>query len=333
MTAQFPATLVREDTVKKITEFLGSDLEQVRRLLRQTVDSESRLIREVGDYIALSHGKMLRPMLTLLTARALSPAATPPVGLAAALELIHVATLIHDDVIDHATLRRGQPSVNARWGDDVAVLMADYLYSRAFDLALMASRPEPLRLICQAAQKMCEGEMFQIEWRDQEINAQDYLRVVERKTGHLFSACSALGAMAAGRPESEISSARRFGLAFGIAFQITDDTLDFIAHDERWGKDLGMDISGGKQTLPLLLAMADASEEDRALMEKWLNNGRDFNSILGTIQRYRGVERALEEAKKFADRALEHLSALSLTDATAGEFLSSLPLYVINRDY
>jgi len=153
-------TLATEDTVKKITDFLADDLAQVDRILRETIESDSRLIREVGDFIGLSRGKKLRPIMTILTSRAFAPEATPPIEVASSLELIHVATLIHDDVIDKATTRRGMPSINAKWGDDVAILMADFLYSRAFDLALTALRPEFLRMICQVTQKMCEGEIL-----------------------------------------------------------------------------------------------------------------------------------------------------------------------------
>jgi len=155
--------------------------------------------------------------------------------------------------------------------------------------------------------------------------------VVEGKTGQLFSACTALGAITAGRSKEEIFAAREFGRAFGIAFQITDDTLDLIARDGRWGKDLGIDISGGKQTLPLLLALSEASDEDRALVEKWWNNGRDFDSILETIQRYHGVERALDQARQFADRAMDHLRKITPADTTAFELLASLPGYVLIR--
>ncbi len=322
-----------QDTVKIITEFLAPELAQVQQILSETLDSESRLIREVGHFIGLARGKKLRPMITLLTARALAPAIAAPIGVATSLELIHVATLIHDDVIDKAATRRGQPSVNARWGDDVAILMADFLYARAFDLALGSLRPECLKLICNVTQRMCEGEMFQIELREQELTPEDYMLIVERKTGQLFHACAALGAMVAGRSEAEIRAVGEYGRAFGIAFQITDDTLDYIARDERWGKEIGMDVSGGKQTLPLLLALAEASAEDRANIHKHMNNGRDFNAIMETIQRYSGVDRSVEQAREFAQRAADHLNAVRPGDALAFQYLQSLPQYVLGRLY
>lgn len=330
-----PRTAVSDlDTVKKITEFLAKDLDRVDALLAESLDdSESELVREVGQYVCFTKGKKLRPILTILTTQALAPEKSAPVEVAAAIELIHVATLLHDDVIDKASMRRGRPSVNARWGDDVAILMADYLYARAFDLALSTLRPEVMRLLCKVTQRMCEGEMFQIKLRDRNLTETDYLHVVERKTGSLFSACTALGALLGGASQNEINRARAFGFNFGIAFQITDDALDYNAHDEQWGKDIGMDVSGGKQTLPLLLALDAATSEDRAFIEKWMKNGRDFDSILDTINRYNGVERALDEARKYAELAAENLASLSCVRGEARTLLASLPEYVLRRAF
>lgn len=322
------------DLVKRITDFLEEDLASVRAILRGTLDSDSRLIREVGEYISLSQGKMLRPTVVLLVARALAPERPLPHGIAAAMELIHVATLVHDDVIDRAETRRGRPSVNARWGDDVAILMADYLYAHAFDLALAALDPGVMRVVTRVTRMMCEGEMFQIEWRDRELGPEDYFRVVERKTGRLFSACAALGAMHARRPEREVAAAADFGLDFGVAFQITDDTLDFTATDERWGKDTGMDASGCRQTLPILLAMSAAAEAGRAeYTENGNGSGRRVENVSELVRRWNGVERAHEHAQRFCDRAAERLGELSPADPAAFDLLRELPAYLVGRMY
>lgn len=326
-------TLPGSETVKKITEFLADDLARVDRILSDSLKSESSLIREVGEYICFTRGKKLRPILTVLMAKSLAPERPAPVEVAAAVELIHVATLVHDDVIDKAATRRGRPSVNARWGDEVAILMADFLYARAFDLALSSLKPEVLRLLCKVTQKMCEGEMFQLRLPDREFTVQDYFHVIERKTGSLFAACSALGCLLAGGDSEEIALASSYGNDFGMAFQITDDALDFIASDEQWGKEVGMDVSGGKQTLPFLLAMAEASEMDKLRMQKWMKNGHDFDGILELIQRYNGVERALDEARRYADRACDALASLRPADPQSSEHLASLPSYVISRAY
>lgn len=326
-------TIPADETVKKITEYLGDELAQVDQILRESLQSESALIREVGEYICFTRGKKLRPIVTVLMTRCLNPERPAPVEVAAAVELIHVATLVHDDVIDKAAMRRGRPSVNARWGDEVAILMADYLYARAFDLALSSLRPEVMRLLCRITQRMCEGEMFQLRIDERNFSKRDYFHVIERKTASLFAGCSALGCMLAGRDSDDVALASAYGNSFGLAFQITDDALDFIARDEQWGKDVGMDVSGGKQTLPFLLAMAEATEDDRRHMAKWMENGKDFGDILELVQRYGGVERALDEARKYADRAAASLAALRPADPQSFEFLSQLPAYVIGRAY
>lgn len=333
MSSNPPKTIAGDDIVNKITEFMADEMAAVDRILCESLDTESELIQEVGEYIAFTRGKKLRPMMTLLMSKALAPDRPAPTEVAASLELIHVATLLHDDVIDKATMRRGRRSVNARWGDDVAILMADFLYARAFDLALSSLRPEVMRLLCKVTQRMCEGEMLQIKLRDQLTTTREYLDVVQRKTSSLFAACTALGCSLAGRSEEETARASSFGYHFGTAFQISDDVLDFVAHGEDWGKDIGMDVSSGKHTLPVMLALEDASDEDRTFMESWLQNGRDFNLILETIQNYHGLDRALDKAREFADLATEKLQTLEAADAETMDHLGTLPAYVVNRAY
>jgi octaprenyl-diphosphate synthase len=324
-------TPAEPDVVKRITDYLAADLNEVGAILRQSLDTESEIIREVGEYLAITPGKKLRPMLTLLTAKALAPEKAAPIEVAAALEFVHVATLLHDDVIDKAETRRGRPSVNARWGDDVAILMADFLYAGAFDLALRSLKPEVLRLICQVSQRMCEGEMLQIKLRNRTYTTQEYIEVVGRKTGSLFSACTSLGALFADRSTESVAAASTFGYDFGIAFQITDDVLDFTADPAQLGKEIGMDVLGGKQTLPVLLALERASETDRDRLETWLRNGRDLLPILETVDRYRGIDLALDRARQYADRAIDALDRMDCFDAEARDCLSALPSYVLSR--
>lgn len=322
------------DVTAEISSHLASELKAVEQILRGVIASESPLIREVGEYICLTSGKKLRPIITLLMARALGgDAAATPVHIAAAMEAIHVATLLHDDVIDKASLRRGRPSVNARWGDDVAILMADFLYSAAFELALHHLDPQPLQMICQVTRKMCEGEMFQIERRGQALGAEDYLHIISCKTAGLFSACAALGAISAGGPAAAIAQATAFGMAFGLAFQITDDTLDYMAADAQWGKSVGMDLAAGKQTLPLILTLQEASPEDRAAIEALLGEGRDVRAVFPYFERYGALGRSLETARTYTRQALAQLEGLPRADETALEFLQALPEYVVRRHY
>lgn len=323
-----------QDPVTEISAYFAAELQVVQRLLQEVITSESPLIQEVGAYISFSGGKKLRPMMTLLTARAFgSPAGELPVKIAAAMETIHVATLIHDDVIDKASLRRGQPSVNARWGDDVAILMADYLLSAAFDLALYQLGPDPLRLVTSVTRRMCEGEMFQIEHRGQWLTREDYLTIIRNKTAHLFSACCALGALCAGLPGEVVSQVSAFGLNFGMAFQITDDTLDYVAADQLWGKPLGIDLAAGKQTLPLILALDEATPEDRRQIEAILGDGRDIKAIESFFTRYNTLERSRDMARDYAAQAAAQLAGLPVADEVAHELLLALPGYVVNRRF
>lgn len=319
--------------VAEISRCLASELQAIESILHHVVESDSPLIREVGEYICLTSGKKLRPIMTLLTARAFGKQAEAPIHAAAAMEIIHVATLMHDDVIDKAAMRRGKPSVNARWGDDVAILMADYLYAAAFELALEHLDPEPLRLICQVTRRMCEGEMFQIERRGQRLGREDYLHLITCKTAYLFSACSAVGGMSGGLAGEELLRVTSFGMDFGLAFQITDDALDYVATDEHWGKSVGMDLVTGKQTLPLILTLQDATAEDRQQLEAMLSNGRDFAAISHLLDRYDAINRSLDVAQDYARQALSHLQGLPITDETAYEHLLALPDYVVNRRF
>lgn len=321
------------DLVAEISDFLAPELQAVQRMLREIVESDSPLIRQVGDYVCLTSGKKLRPMMTLLAARAFGREAAAPVHVAAAMEAVHVATLLHDDVIDKANLRRGKPSVNAQWGDEVAILMADYLYASAFELTLHHLEPEPLRLICQITRRMCEGEVFQLEKRDARLSFDDYMYLITCKTAYLFSACGGLGAMCAGLSSDEVAKTTSFGLDFGLAFQITDDALDYVATDEQWGKPVGIDLVNGKQTLPLILALRDASPADRAQMEAILDGGRDLRPIVPYIEQYHSIQCALDIAREHSRKALGHLQGLTVVDRAAYDYLTALPEFVINRRY
>lgn len=317
--------------IDEIGDYLAEDLSAVERHLDTVLDSETELVREVGNYVRASHGKRLRPMLVLLSSRACGYSGEEPPKVAAALELIHTATLLHDDVIDKAPIRRGKATVNTRWGDDVAILIADYLFSHAFNLAMQALNPVVLSTITQVTGRMCEGEMFQIQKREQLLSREDYLHIVRSKTAFLFSACTGLGSVLAQSSENQTLEMTKFGLNFGIAFQITDDALDFAAQDEQLGKELWTDIRNGKQTLPLIHAFASATDEDRKALWSCWSNGRDRSTIVEQVQKYRGVEAALDQAREFANKAKRHLALLP--SGKAAEYCAQLSDYVVDRTY
>lgn len=295
-----------------IGEYLAGDLARVRHFMDEVYTPQGDLMREVARYVHDGRGKMLRPSMVCLFARAhgIDPASDRHTKLAAAMEIFHVATLLHDDVIDHSPTRRGRQTVNAKWGNDVAILFADYLYASCFDLALGSLDPEVMRILTRTTQRMTEGEMFQIEKRGKWLTVEDYLRIISLKTGHLYAACTGLGSLIGGASRERVLRMTDFGLSYGIAFQITDDTLDFEATGDAWGKPVGGDIAEGKQTLPLLHALHSANEEDRRVLEHTLSNGRDFQTILGYVRKYSGIEVALARAAEHTREALAILGDL-----------------------
>lgn len=314
---------------------IQDDLREVDEAIRSALRVEGRLMSEVAEYICQSRGKMMRPMLTCLTARALESGDKARrkdwIAVATSLELLHTATLLHDDVIDRATLRRGRPTVNAKWDDDVAILMADYLYACSFDQALNTLQPKALRLLTDVTREMTIGEMFQIETRNQWLRVEDYLRIIRSKTALLFSACAGLGVHVVGGSFEQARQFTNFGLDFGMAFQLTDDALDYVAQGEKWGKRIGSDLSEGKQTLPLLHTLHEATESDRATLLACLNNGRDFNTVHAYVTRYQGIEATRRQARHYCTQALSHLDGYPDNPALAG--LRSLAQSLAQREY
>lgn len=303
-----------------LKDYLRHDLARVQQHIEQIYTPEGELMRQVADYVKAPGGKLLRPSLVALFARGFGYDARSDghARLGASVELFHVATLLHDDVIDGAQTRRGRPSVNARFGADCAILFADYLYASCFDLALSVLDPEVMRILTRTTARMTEGEMFQIERRGAWLTEADYFRIVRAKTAYLFGACAGLGALIGGASSEKVLRATDFGVAFGLAFQITDDALDYDPDLERWGKPVGNDVREGKQTLPLILTLAAASADDRAALEGELNNGRDFATVYGFVKKYAGLESSLEKAAEHTKEALEILDALPLeADAVA----------------
>ena len=321
------------DSVLETTNtFLQDDLRQVEALLASVHRVEGTLMQEVADYVRAGHGKMLRPIVSCLAARLFQTPGIPGqnrVRVATASELIHTATLLHDDVIDKAPLRRGRPTVNARWGDDVAILMADYLYATAYDLLLSTLRPESIRIFAKVTQEMTFGEMFQIETRDHWLRVDEYMKIIRNKTACLFSACAGLGALVGGAAPEEVKRTADFGLHFGMAFQLTDDALDYVAQGDHWGKRVGSDVAEGKQTLPLLHTLLQAGEEDREGLLACLSNGRDFATVHGYVQKYRGVEATLALAEQYVAKAVNELDGLG--DEHPRELLCAIARAVVSR--
>ncbi len=311
----------------------------VEKLVMSAECIEGNLAREVAAYIDLGGGKKLRPRILILTARELGydraaeglDESDPVVQAAAALELVHTASLIHDDMVDHSSERRGRPSVHAKFGRDVAILMADMLYARAFDLALKSTGAETTRRLCAITRSMCESELFQIEKRGAMLSEADYYSIIDRKTAGLFSLCTEIGARLAGADKPTVEKAAALGRALGMVYQITDDVLDYTASDAAWGKPLGGDVAEGKQTLPLVATWQRADSEDRTKIEALLANGRDLEKVLEIIKRYNGIDYAESKAREYQAEAVQ--LACSITTKERAAHFKQITKAIVERTY
>jgi octaprenyl-diphosphate synthase len=290
----------------EIFDLVREDLAQVETEIRLESVASVDAITTIGRYLHSSGGKRLRPILVLLCARLFGDAGRAAVRMAAAVEMIHAATLVHDDVIDYADMRRGRPSTNAVWGNPTSVLAGDWLYMQAFQIALEERNFAVLDLLIGLTQRMVEGELLQLERIGRiEVSEADYMELVDRKTASLFSACAQLGAIFGRAGENEIARLGDFAWNLGMAFQLVDDVLDFTAEEDVLGKPVGSDLREGKVTLPLIYALERATAEERAEVAAGLSSGISFQRVLELIRRHGGIERATERAQSFREKARE----------------------------
>jgi octaprenyl-diphosphate synthase len=295
-------------TAGEIHALVRDDLEQVERTIGLESMASVSAVTAISRYLNANGGKRLRPILLLLSARMAGDAGDSAVRLAAVVEMIHTATLVHDDVIDIAETRRGKPSPNIVWGNHTSVLAGDWLYMQAFQIALRERNFQILDILIALTQMMVEGELIQLETIGRiDVTEADYMELVDRKTASLFSACARLGAVVAGATEEAESQLGEFAWNLGIAFQLVDDILDFTAHENILGKPVGNDLREGKVTLPLIYALEACVNGDRAAVESVLHDRSydkvPFADVLGLIERHRGIERARERACDFAEKA------------------------------
>jgi octaprenyl-diphosphate synthase len=259
----------RKPSLNALTELIGGDLEAVNARIVQHMQSPVALIPQLASHIVAAGGKRLRPMLTLAAARLCGYRGDRHVALAACVEFIHTATLLHDDVVDESGLRRGRASANAVWGNKASVLVGDFLFSRAFQLMVADGSLKVLDILCQASAVIAEGEVLQlVTSNDTETSEQSYLDVVRCKTAALFAAACRIGAVIAARPKVEEEALESYGLNLGIAFQLIDDVLDYSARQAELGKTIGDDFREGKITLPVILAFRRGDETERAFWRR-----------------------------------------------------------------
>ncbi len=308
---------------------------QVEKELERESSSGIQLIDHISRYICNSGGKRIRPAILLLSSQMCGY--DGPIGsrLGAVIELIHSATLVHDDIIDNATVRRGHASVNAQWGNEITVLIGDWLYMTSFKLALGQRHFQILDILIEATRKMVEGELIQLTFNgNMDITEEQHLDISIRKTAFLFSACSQLGGILGPASQEEVERLRLYGLNVGLAFQLVDDVLDLTSNESTLGKPVGNDLKEGKLTLPLIYLMRDGKPQHRELVRRALCEKAPDNSlrdeIFRLVQEYRTGDQVLEKAKNYAHQAIACLEGFR--DCPARDALTSIPNYIVQRD-
>ncbi|MBS7806880.1 polyprenyl synthetase family protein [Variovorax sp. PCZ-1] len=290
---------------------------RVDAVIAQRLSSDVPLVSQISNYIISAGGKRLRPALLLLMSGALSYTSSHKYQLAAVVEFIHTATLLHDDVVDESTLRRGRPTANESFGNAASVLVGDFLYSRAFQMMVECGSMRVMSILAEATNVIAEGEVLQLmNMHDASLNEAAYLRVIRSKTAKLFEASARLAAVLAGSDEATEEACATYGQALGTAFQVIDDALDYEGDASRMGKNLGDDLREGKVTLPLIIAMQRANSEDAALIRQAIEQPdemrleQQLQSILGVIHRTEALQATHEAARRESERASAAIQAL-----------------------
>ena len=324
-----------EQNTARFIELVAPKLELVELDLRENFRSQITTIRQVGEHILSGGGKRIRPALLLLTSSMLGYEGKSDIRCAAVVEFIHTASLVHDDVIDDADIRRGRESINYRWGNHLTVLVGDYLYTHAMKMAISEGRLEVVNLLCDATIMLTEGEILGLELKGRtDLTTDQYFEVIGRKTAALFAASCRLPAYFVDLPPLRADELWNYGYNLGICFQLVDDLLDFTSNAETLGKPALADLKEGKLTLPLILAMPDATAAERETIDRVATSRElrsdDAEAIQEIVQRYECVPRTMDIAREYADRAMANLSGFP--KSTAREALEYAIEYVLDRD-
>ena len=325
-----------ESNLDSLTALTEADMERVNRAILARMQSPVMLIPHLAGHIIAAGGKRLRPMLTLASARLCGYRGDRHIGLAACVEFIHTATLLHDDVIDESALRRGKATANAVWDNKASVLVGDFLFSRAFELMVEDGSLEVLRILSSASSVIAEGEVLQLmTTSDIETTEREYLDVVEAKTARLFAAAAEIGAVVADRPDAERAALREFGRNLGMAFQLVDDALDYSAPQARLGKSVGDDFREGKMTLPVVLAIGRAGEEERSFWRRTIEDldqkKGDFRRAMSHMERCGALRTTIDRAGRYGGEARKSLAALP--DGAEKQALFESIEFAIHRAY
>ena len=322
--------------LSQIFEPIRADLERVDREFGRHVESQVELIPTIGRYIQTSGGKRIRPAVLLMASRLGGYSGDRAVLYAAVVEFIHTATLVHDDIIDDSDLRRGRLAVHSRWGNDITVLLGDYLYIKSMAMALTHDELEIIRLLCDVTLRMIEGELYQLTKNgDADITEDEHFDIIRRKTAYLFGGCAQIGGML-GKVNAEREQAlREYGFNLGIAFQLVDDLLDFTGDAHAVGKPIGSDLREGKVTLPLIHLLRQSNDGLGSRIVRDIVSTRtvteeQWSDLLRSLKEHASIDYAYRRASEFAERAKKPLSAFPASSER--EALLALPDYILSRD-
>jgi len=308
-----PVPRAEDATLDRLQALVGEDLREVNRVILENMNSDVVLIPKLAGHIIASGGKRLRPMLTLAVAKMCGYSGTRHISLAACIEFIHTATLLHDDVVDESGLRRGRETANAVWGNKPSVLVGDFLFSRAFQLSVADGSLKVLAILANTSAVLAEGEVMQLlTSNDTETSEAAYLDVITSKTATLFAAACQLGGVVAERPSGEEEALQNYGLNLGIAYQLVDDALDYSAREAELGKSIGDDFREGKITLPVVLSFRRGGEEERNFWRRTMEEGEqgadDFSRATMLMERHGAIRDTLERARHYGAMARDALA-------------------------
>jgi octaprenyl-diphosphate synthase len=320
-------------SAKDILKPFKSDIATFQDYFKKSMKSNLRIVDEVAKYLVRHKGKQLRPMMVIVSARTLSEPSEGSYLAAVVVELLHTATLVHDDVVDDAEIRRGFHTINKIWRNKISILMGDYLLAKSLIIATEIGNLELMNIIANVAKSMSKGELLQIQKsRKLNITEEEYFQLIKDKTASLISACCELGAMTTNANDGQREALKNFGLNLGVAFQIKDDLLDYQSNSGILGKPTAHDLKDKKITLPLLYAFQKSSLSDRKRVIHQLKNGvkrKEITEIIDFIKTHDGINRAEQKAEYFKNQAISHLNFLP--DTKARNVLTDLAEFVVKR--
>jgi len=319
-------------SIEECNSLVAGDMQLVDDLIRQRLHSEVVLVNQLSSYIIGSGGKRMRPQLVLFAAGACGYQGEHHITVAAIIEFIHTATLLHDDVVDASDLRRGAETANAVWGNEAAVLVGDFLYSRSFEMMVDVQSMRVMDILARTTNRIAEGEVMQLlNVNDPDLTEEQYIDVIEAKTARLFQAATQLGAVLSEQDDEIRVALAEYGNKLGTAFQIVDDVLDYQSDKQAMGKNVGDDLAEGKTTLPLIYAMRDGSGAQKELISEAIKAGglERLDEVLAAVASTDALQKSLDTAQNYADGAVAALSALP--DSEFRNALESIARYSVRR--